>query len=190
MSWLSLLPLALGFLALRRRLQATGWFLVARAGTDLLRSLLAPLRDGLPKPYQGEAKLLWLLTDTAPFLIPPAALLAVLGWRQDAVLFWALSFIYVALRYPALRGDALLLRYYPAIYLTSYFFGWAYTLIQTHHDGSMERDRVALLYVVTMGILSVVSVLQNGPDVWWSTWITNGVGYAVVLVLVLAPSRS
>ena len=189
MSWVSLIPLVLGLLALRRRLRATGWFLVARAGTDFLRSLLAPLREGLPRPYQGSDKVLWLLTDVAPFLVPPAVLIAFMMRRQDGAVFWAMSFLYVAYQYPALRGDGLLLRYYPAVYLTSYIFSWLYLLGRLQDNEPNDRDDMALLYVITMGALSVISVLRNGPDAWWSTWITNGVAYAVVLVLASVRPR-
>lgn len=190
MSWISLLPLSLGLLALRQRLRVTGWFLVARAGTDLLRSSLEPLRAGAARPYQGAAKLLWLLTDVAPFLVPPAVLVALMMRRRDGFVFWLMSFTYVALSYPSLRGDGLLLRYYPAVYLTSYAFGWLYLLIRLRINDPRNRDDTALLYVVTMGALSVISILRNGPDAWWSTWITNGVAYVIVLALVLAPPRA
>lgn len=190
MSWVSLLPLGLGFLALRRRLWAAGWFLVARAGTDLLRSLLAPLREGLARPYQGAAKLLWLLTDVAPFLAPPAVLIALLGRRSDGLIFWLLSFTGVAVSYPEIRGDALLLRYYPSVYLTGYLCTWLTMCWRMVQRDRFVRDELALMLVTLTGALSVVSVLRNGHEVWWSTWITNGVGYAVVLAFALAPPRA
>ena len=189
MSWLSLLPFGLGLLALRRRFRLTGGFLVVRAGLDLLRSLLAPLRDGLPRPYQGAAKALWLLTDVAPFLAPPAALFALLGRRRDGLAFWGVLFAIVAGSYPRLRGDDLLLRFYPSVYLTSYAFAWGCLVAQLARTRGASIDAKALLFVVTMGALSVISVLRSGHEAWWATWITNGVGYAVVLVLVSARPR-
>lgn len=189
MSWLSLLPFGLGLLALRRRFRLTGGFLVVRAGLDLLRSLLAPLRDGLPRPYQGAAKALWLLTDVAPFLAPPAALFAILGRRRDGLAFWGVLFAIVAGSYPRLRGDDLLLRFYPSVYLTSYAFACGCLVAQLARTRGASIDAKALLFVVTMGALSVISVLRSGHEAWWATWITNGVGYAVVLVLVSARPR-
>lgn len=189
MIWLSLLPFALGLAALWRRLRLTGGFLAVRAGLDLLRSLLAPLRDGLPRPYQGAAKALWLLTDVAPFLAPPAALLALLGRRRDGLAFWGVLFAIVAWSYPRLRGDALLLRFYPSVYLTSYAFAWGCLVVRLARTRGASMDARALLFVVTMGALSVISVLHNGHEAWWVTWVTNGAGYVAVLVLVSAPPR-
>jgi len=189
MIWLSLLPLALGLTALHRRLRLVGWFLVVRAGTDLLRGLLAPLRAGLPRPYQGGGKALWLLTDVALFLAPPAALFVILGRRRDGFAFWGVLFATIAMSYPRLRGDDLLLRFYPAVYLTSYCFAWGWVVLRMALLKGAPRNESALLVITTMGVLSVLSVLWNGYEAWWSTWVTNGTGYVVVLVLLLAPPR-
>ncbi len=189
MIWLSLLPLAVGLVALGRRNRLVGWFLVVRAGTDLLRGLLAPLRDGLPRPYQGGAKALWLVTDVALFLIPPAALFAIQGRRRDGLAFWGVLFAIIAGSYPRLRGDDLLLRFYPAVYLTSYIFTWGWTVLRMALHRQATTDERALLITTTMGMLSVLFVLWNGHEAWWSTWITNGVGYVAVLALLLVPSR-
>ncbi len=198
MSWLaSLLPLTLGFLALRRRFLAVGWFLVARAGADLLRALLAPLREDFPRPYEGLHKTLWLLTDVAPFLTPPAVLLALLGRPLDASLVWLFAYAVVAVRYPLLRGDELLLRYYPAVYLTIYILAWAILTARIASRGSFdidrmlasERDELALVSIIATSTASVVEVVHYGSDYWWSVWITNGVGYVAVLALVAAPPR-
>lgn len=189
MIWLSLLPFALGWVALWRRCRLVGRFLVARAGTDLLRGLLAPLREGLPRPFQGGDKALWLLTDVALFLAPPAALFAILGRRRDGLVFWGVLFAIVAWSYPRLRGDDLLLRFYPAVYLTSYGFTWVWTVVRMALLKRAPLDERALLIVITMGVFSVFLVLWNGHEAWWSTWVTNGAGYATVLAILLAPPR-
>lgn len=189
MIWLSLLPFALGLAALWRRCRLVGWFLAVRAGTDLLRGLLAPLRDGLPRPYQGGDKALWLLTDVALFLAPPASLLIILGRRRDGLAFWGVLFAIVAWSYPRLRGDDLLLRFYPAVYLTSYGIAWGWAVLRMARLRHAPLDERALLITTTMGIFSILSVLWNGSEVWWSTWVTNGTGYVVVLALLLVPPR-
>jgi hypothetical protein len=170
-------------LAFHRRCRAAALFLLLNFTSEVLRLLWRAYVLNFAGPYTGAA--FWLfLVDVALFCLPAAVLMQVVGKRLVAIPFWLGAILYVALKYPTLRGEALV-SYYSALYLAVYAAVFICVLIDSALRGKMLRDEFVLLLLVVPAAASTSLILLFGSAVWWSCWITNGASYASAVVAAL-----
>lgn len=177
---LELLTAALTFY---RRCRAAAFFLILSFTSEVLRLLWQMYVLNFPGPYTGAAFYLFLV-DVALFCLPAAGLLQVVGLRLVSIPFWILAVLYVALKYPGLRGEALI-DYYSVLYLTVYAAVAVCVLVESALRGKMRRDELVLLLLVVPAAGSTGLILLFGSAVWWSCWITNGASYVSAAVAAL-----
>lgn len=169
------LKAASAVLALLGRLKKAGIFLATSLVADLVRRPLSWAREGLPRPYVGRGFLLWL-PDPALVLLPPSVLLGTaFGWRAGAAV-WATSFGYVALSYPALRGDDLL-RTYWAVHGAA-CLAVALKLFWRAVRGKVRMEEALLLLFSLTGIGGIILIRVFGSADWWGVWMVNVAAYA------------
>jgi hypothetical protein len=185
---IDLLALLAAALAFRGGMRASSIVAAVVAVSGFARPLLAPLRAAAERPYAGAALALWLATDVALFLAPPAAILWAVGQRLPGVALWAGSMLVVAISYPELRG-AELLRFYAAVYLAAYALASVIVVWRGLRAERLTSDEQGVLFLCVCGAASVALVLMFGIGPWWCTWVINGTAYAAVVLLAATRPR-
>ncbi|KYG11399.1 hypothetical protein BE21_57455 [Sorangium cellulosum] len=180
--------LAVAVAALCCGLRGSGMALAGFATTGIARPLMAPLRAGYAVPYEGAGLMLFLATEVALFVLPPAVIVWALGWPKSAAAIWLCLLVAVAVMYPGVRGDDLL-RFYAAAYLAVYGTSAAVLTWRGARADGLSLDQLGLLLVVLAGAAAAILVMIYGAAQWSLTWIPNGASAALVLALALVHRR-
>jgi hypothetical protein len=171
-------------LCARRGMRMAATLLGVGVVAELLRAAFAAARAGYVKPYTGTGFALWL-PEVAFFLLPPAALVA-LTWRRElGAALWAVTAGYVALAYPALRGERLV-SLYVAIYVATYVLATG-LLIERAILQPLTRDEGALLCLTLAGLAGTILVTTFGAGEWWAVHVPNGAAYVAASLAALLP---